>query len=99
MRVRPWWFDGSSSGTEGARCAASAGSLRLRFSFAFALFTAAGGCGCGWGEDVDLFGLLLGGDGSPLPPLSSHSSSEVVDSPYETRMTGWVHPPETDPQI
>ncbi len=78
--MRPWWFDGSSSGAEGARCAARAGSLRFFVIASLAAATVAGGCGCGCGEDDDFFGLLLGGDGSPLLPPCSHSSSEVGDS-------------------
>ena len=85
MRVRPWCFDGSSSGTEGARCAASAGSWRLRCFVSVAAAAAGGG---GGGCEVDGFGLLLGSVVSL--PHPSPSPSEVEDSPYETRMVEWV---------
>ena len=73
MRVRPWCFDGSSSGTEVTRCAASAGSWRLRcFVSVAAAGDGDGGCG-----EVDDFGLFLG---SATLTSSSPSSSEVEDS-------------------
>jgi hypothetical protein len=76
VRVRPWCFDGSSSGTGDARCAASAGSWRLRCFVSVAADGGGGGGGC---EEVDDFGLFLGSVVSL--PSSSPSSSEVEDSP------------------
>lgn len=76
MRVRPWCFDGSSSGTDDTRCAASVGSWRLRCFVSVAATAGGGGCG----EVDDDFGLFLGSVVSLLLPSSSPSPSEVEDS-------------------